>query len=703
MMKSSSEVKRGHSRLSVKVVMFVLIFALLPLLVVVFLDSNTANTNLMSKKVEDLHRTAHNFAGYADMTLDEAKYLILELAQNPATYTAAWDAFHNTSSLWDTYEGSNWDNEAGLKNFKTSILWNPNNDIDANFSYYLNNLTSEEPFAEIFVADPRGYAFASGAAYPGDFLQYEEDWWLSVLASPGKNITEFGYDESTNAYLMDVCVAVYLPNGTFAGMIKAGFNVGYLSNQIQSLEMSDTITIFAVGQDENFFMHPNISLVGQPVTAVFPASFQSNTALFTTIYSGSDSEGHTTLDSASATFYAGYDFIGEKSKWQIMLVAVEDTSITELSVAQQLSFTIFYALIAAIILVIGTALIGRSIVSPITRINKVSSKVMDGDLTGNIEEIDRKRKDELGSLGSTIYSMVTNLRDLVSGIQQSAQQLSTASGTLATTSEEVSSSSENVAATQQQITKGAQSQAQMVLEAQKLIQQLSGGIKDIRKNAEDITQVVELITSIANQTNLLALNAAIEAARAGEAGRGFTVVADQVRKLADESKQAVKRTETMVAQILQVAETQAKSAVNVVSAVDSIATVAEETSASTEEASAAAEEQASSMEEITSTAQSMAELAEKLASQISTFKTDTPKTLFPQIVNKEDAKPIKISSKTHSREVPLEITEKGNPAKGDVKTKTFNKSPIRNTVEPATIDAQSSVPPKKPGNGRSSF
>lgn len=203
--------------------------------------------------------------------------------------------------------------------------------------------------------------------------------------------------------------------------------------------------------------------------------------------------------------------------------------------------------------------------------------------------------------------------------QKIAEELSTASIRLASSSEEVTSSSANIAQTQQQITKGAQSQATMVVETQKRIKQLSDGIGNIKKNAEDITQVVDLITSLANQTNLLALNAAIEAARAGDAGRGFSVVADQVRKLADESKFAVKRTDSMVTQILNVVQSQAKSAVDVVQSIDSIASVAEETSASTEEASAAAEEQSSSMEEITLTAQSMAELAENLKKQVSNF------------------------------------------------------------------------------------
>src|SRR4030042_417712 len=248
------------------------------------------------------------------------------------------------------------------------------------------------------------------------------------------------------------------------------------------------------------------------------------------------------------------------------------------------------------------------------------------------------------------------LRAVLIKVQLASNQLSTSSEELASTSEEVSSSSENVAATQQQITKGAQSQAQMVIGAQKLIHQVSEGIKEVQKNAKDINQVVDLITSIANQTNLLALCAASEAARAGEAGRGFTVVADQVRKLADESKTAVKRTEGMIGQILNVMDTQAKSAVTVVSAVDSIATVAEETSASTEEASASTEEQASSMEEITSTSQTMAELAlnlKKLVDQSGIGDTSAKpekSTELPQSKAKEKSPVTEIKKGVKSQE-----------------------------------------------------
>jgi methyl-accepting chemotaxis protein len=156
-----------------------------------------------------------------------------------------------------------------------------------------------------------------------------------------------------------------------------------------------------------------------------------------------------------------------------------------------------------------------------------------------------------------------------------------------------------------------------VTDTQKKFTDLSQGIKTIKIKAETINQVSDLIRNIANQTNMLALNAAIEAARAGEAGRGFNVVADQVRKLAEESRKAVAETELMVKEIGSVTNQQELNAVEILKSIDSIASVAEETSASTEESAAAAEEQASSMEMISATAQQLLALAEQMQSGFS--------------------------------------------------------------------------------------
>jgi methyl-accepting chemotaxis protein len=193
-----------------------------------------------------------------------------------------------------------------------------------------------------------------------------------------------------------------------------------------------------------------------------------------------------------------------------------------------------------------------------------------------------------------------------------AEILMDQSETLSTNAEEVTSASESIASAQQNVSKGATSQVQSVLHAQKKFNELNGYINNIHQEISKIAEIVVSIKSIADQTNMLALNAAIEAARAGEYGRGFNVVADQVRKLSVESKKSSEQSEVLLNKISQYINAQEGASRELIQNIDEIAAVAEETSSSSEETAAAAEEQAASMESISSNVMELLDLSRKL-------------------------------------------------------------------------------------------
>ncbi|EMM6378152.1 TPA: methyl-accepting chemotaxis protein, partial [Pseudomonas aeruginosa] len=405
---------------------------------------------------------------------------------------------------------------------------------------------------------------------PAGYDPRSRPWYKDAVAAGGLTLTEPYVDAATQELIITAATPVKAAGNTL-GVVGGDLSLKTLVQIINSLDFSGMGYAFLVSGDGKILVHPDKEQVMKTLSEVYP----QNTPKIGSGFSEAELHGNTRILSFSPVKgLSGLDwYIGisvDKDKAYAMLTKLRTSAIVA-------------ALIAVVAIVLLLGMLIRVLMQPLTDMGRAMQDIAqgEGDLTKRLKVTSN---DEFGALAISFNRFVERIHESIREVAGTARQLHdvaqlvvNASNSSMANSDEQSNRTNSVAAAINELGAAAQEIArnaadashhasdanhqaedgkQVVEQTIRAMNELSekisascANIEALNSRTVNIGQILEVIKGISEQTNLLALNAAIEAARAGEAGRGFAVVADEVRNLAHRAQESAQQIQKMIEEL----------------------------------------------------------------------------------------------------------------------------------------------------------